>query len=34
MVLHLEALDGMEFFDGLIRLDQIAAVKARFRTSK
>jgi hypothetical protein len=32
--LHLEQIEGMDFFDALIRLDQIDAVKARFRAPK
>jgi hypothetical protein len=31
---HLEGLDGMDYFDGLIRTDRIVAVKARFRAPR
>lgn len=31
---HLEALDGMDYFDALVRTDTIVAVKARFRAPK
>jgi hypothetical protein len=32
--LHLEALDGMDYFDALIRTDKIVAFRARFRAPK
>jgi hypothetical protein len=31
---HLEELDGMDYFDALIRTDRIMAVRARFRAPK
>ncbi len=31
---HLEELDGMDYFDALIRTDHITAVRARFRAPK
>lgn len=30
-MVHLEKLDGKDFFDALIRLDEIGAIDARFR---
>ncbi|MGR9052931.1 MAG: hypothetical protein ACU84J_09820, partial [Gammaproteobacteria bacterium] len=33
-LLHLEKLEGKEFFDALIRLDEISAVDTRFREIK
>lgn len=33
-VVHVEKLDGNEFFDALIRIDTIEAITARFRTVK
>lgn len=32
--LHLERLEGKEFFDALIRVDDITAIDARFRAPK
>lgn len=31
---HLEELDGMDYFDALIRTDRIVAVRARFRAPR
>ena len=31
---HLEELDGMDYFDALIRTDHIMAVRARFRAPR
>ncbi len=31
---HLEELDGMDYFDALIRADRIVAVRARFRAPR
>jgi hypothetical protein len=31
---HLEELDGMDYFDALIRTDRILAVRARFRAPR
>ena len=31
---HLEELDGMDYFDALIRTDRIMAVRARFRAPR